>query len=227
MSTRHRVMIVEDHALLRAGLLALLARAPDIEVVGEADNGREAVRIAGALSPHLVLTDVTMPGRNGIAVIADLKRRFPAIKVLVLTIHRSEEYIQECLGAGADGYLLRGASAEELYLAVRTILMGKSYLTPDIADRVINGFLCAGREDSSGWNRLTRRELQVLKLVAEGKANKSIAEYLCLSVKTVEKHRANLMSKLDIHNASTLTGFAIKRGLVADYGDHLSAPAHG
>lgn len=221
MSEKHRVVIVEDHALLRAGLWALLAQDPDIEVVGESDNGKDALRIIGALSPHLVLMDITMPGTNGIAAIADLKRRYPAVKVLVLTIHKTDEYIQESLTAGADGYILKGATQEELRLAVRTVLMGKCYLTPDISARVINGYLGGGKDaSSSAWDKLTQRERQVLKLIAEGHPNKFIAEYLCLSVKTVEKHRSNLMSKLDIHNASTLTGFAIEKGLLPGYGNH-------
>lgn len=230
MNEKHRVVIVEDHALLRAGLWALLAQDPGIEVVGESDNGRDAIRIVGALSPHLVLMDLNMPGTNGIAAIADLKRRYPAIKVLVLTMHKSDEYIQESLAAGADGYILKGVSRDELHLAVRTVLMGKCYLTPDIAGRVISGYLGGGKESatpSSAWNKLTQRERQVLQLIAEGHSNKFIAEYLCLSVKTVEKHRSNLMSKLDIHNASTLTGFAIEHGLLAGYGMPGAQPVSG
>jgi len=230
MNEKHRVVIVEDHALLRAGLWALLAQDPDIEVVGESDNGRDAIRIIGTLSPHLVLMDISMPGTNGIAAIADIKRRYPDIKVLVLTMHKSDEYIQDSLAAGADGYILKGVTREELLLAVRTVLMGKCYLTPDIAGRVISGYLGGGRESSTpntAWNKLTQRERQVLKLIAEGHSNKFIAEYLCLSVKTVEKHRSNLMSKLDIHNASTLTGFAIERGLLSGYSVPGSLPASG
>lgn len=226
MSEKHRVVIVEDHALLRAGLRALLAQDPEIEVVGEADNGKDAIMIIGALSPHLVLMDITMPGTNGIAAIADLKRRYPLVKILVLTIHKADEYIQESLKAGADGYILKGTTLEELRLAIQTILMGKSYLTPDILERVISGYLGGGTatgmasETTNAWQLLTPRERQVLKLVAEGHPNKFIAEYLCLSLKTVKKHRSNLMAKLNIHNASTLTGFAIEKGLLSGYGNH-------
>ena len=229
MSEQHRVVIVEDHALLRAGLWALLAQDPAIEVVGESDNGRDALRVIGSLLPHLVLMDITMPGTNGIQAIADLKRRYPSVKVLVLTIHKTDEYIQESLAAGADGYILKGTTQDELRLAVRTVLTGKTYLTPDISERIINGYL-GGKESGSGnsaWNRLTQRERQVLKLIAEGHSNKLIAEYLCLSVKTVEKHRSNLMSKLDIHNASTLTGFAIEKGLLPGYANHDPVLLHG
>ena len=226
MSEKRRIVIVEDHALLRAGLWALLAQEPDIEVVGESDNGRDAIRIIGALAPHLVLMDITMPGTNGVAAIADLKRRYPAVRVLVLTIHKTDEYIQESLNAGADGYILKGATREELCLAVRTVLSGRPYLTPDISERLISRYLCGNKtpEPSHAWNKLTQRETQVLKLIAEGHSNKYIAEYLCLSVKTVEKHRSNLMNKLDIHNASTLTGFAIEQGLLAGYGNPAGMP---
>lgn len=226
MNGKHRVVIVEDHALLRAGLRALLAQDPEIEVVGEADNGKDAITVIGALLPHLVLMDITMPGTNGTEAIADLKRRYPAVKILVLTIHKADEYIQESLKAGADGYILKGTTLDELHLAIHTILLGKSYLTPAILERVISGFLGGGTANgmasntTNAWQLLTPRERQVLKLVAEGHPNKFIAEYLCLSPKTVKKHRSNLMAKLDIHNASTLTGFAIEKGLLPGYGNH-------
>lgn len=220
MNKKYRLLIVDDHALLRAGLRALLAREPDLEVVGEADNGRDALGVAGSLSPDLVLMDITMPGTNGVDAIASLKRRYPAIRVLVLTIHDTHEYIQESLSAGADGYILKGASQDELRLAVRTVLQGKVYLTPDIAERIVSGYLGGGKSAAqpNSWNKLTQREREVLKLIAEGNSSKLIAEYLYLSVKTVEKHRSNLMNKLDIHNASRLTGFAIKQGLLAGFG---------
>ena len=221
MNNKYRLLIVDDHALLRAGLRALLALEPDMEVVGESDNGRDAVGVAGSLSPDLVLMDITMPGTNGIEAIASLKRRYPAIRVLVLTIHNTHEYIQESLSAGADGYILKGASQDELRLAVRTVLQGKVYLSPDISERIVSGYLGSSKSavQPTSWNKLTQREREVLKLIAEGNSSKFIAEYLYLSVKTVEKHRSNLMNKLDIHNASRLTGFAIKQGLLVGFGN--------
>lgn len=216
MNDVHRVVIVEDHALLRAGLLALLARDPGIEVVGEADNGRDALRVAAQTQPDMVLLDITMPGTNGIDIIGDLKRRHPGLRILVLTVHQSDDYIQGSLNAGADGYLLKGATPDELRLAIGTVMAGKCYLSPEISQHVVDGYLGGGKGGAAtAWDRLTQRERQVLKLIAEGHPNKAIAEYLCLSVKTVEKHRSNLMGKLDIHNASTLTGFAIQKGLLA------------
>ncbi len=220
MIGKQRIFIVEDHTLLRSGLCALLSQDPEIEIVGEADNGRDAIRAIGTLSPDLVLMDLTMPGMNGIEAIVDIKRRNPGTRVLVLTIHKTEEYIHESLRAGADGYILKDATHDELRVGIRSVLNGKTYLSPDISGKVINGYLGTGKattESSSAgnWGTLTHREREVLKLVAEGHTNKYIADYLCLSIKTVEKHRSNLMKKLDLHNASTLTSYAIERGLVA------------
>lgn len=218
MDDKQRILIVENHALLRAGLRALLLQDPGLEIVGEADNGRDAIRAIGTLNPHLVLMDLSMPGMNGIEAIADIKRRYPEMRILVLTIHKTDEYIHESLRAGADGYILKDATHDELRVAIRSVLNGKTYLSPDIASNVINGYLGTGKAENglaSPWDTLTHREREVLKLVAEGHPNKFIADYLCLSVKTVEKHRSNLMKKLDLHNASTLTAYAIEKGLVA------------
>lgn len=212
-----RIFIVEDHTLLRAGLRALLTQDPDIEIVGESDNGRDAIRAIGSLAPHLVLMDLSMPGMNGIEAMQDIKRRYPKIRILVLTIHKTDEYIHESLRAGADGYILKDATHDELRVAIRSVLSGKTYLSPDISGKVIHGYLGSGKADNiaNTWDTLTHREREVLKLVAEGHPNKYIADYLCLSIKTVEKHRSNLMKKLDLHNASTLTSYAIEKGLVA------------
>lgn len=216
MSDKQRIFIVEDHTLLRAGLRALLSRDPDIEIVGEADNGRDAIRAIGSLAPNLVLLDLSMPGMNGIEAMIDIKQRNPATRVLVLTIHKTEEYIHASLRAGADGYILKDATYDELHVAIRSVLNGKTYLSPDIASKVINGYLGTGKDNDAGsaWDTLTHREREVLKLVAEGHPNRYISDYLCLSIKTVEKHRSNLMKKLDLHNASMLTSYAIEKGLV-------------
>ncbi|MDP1928211.1 MAG: response regulator transcription factor [Thiobacillus sp.] len=216
MNGKKRIFIVEDHTLLRAGLRALLSQDPDLEIVGEADNGRDAIRAIGSLAPHLVLMDLSMPGMNGIEAMMDIKRRNPETRVLVLTIHKTDEYIHESLRAGADGYILKDATHDELRVAIRSVLNGKTYLSPDISGKVIHGYLGTGKTDSVGstWDTLTHREREVLKLVAEGHPNKYIADFLCLSIKTVEKHRSNLMKKLNLHNASTLTSYAIEKGLV-------------
>ncbi len=217
MNEKRRILIVEDHTLLRAGLRALLLQDPDIEIVGEANNGRDAVQAVGLLAPHLVLMDLSMPGMNGIEAIMDIKRRYPGTRVLVLTIHKTDEYIHESLRAGADGYILKDATHDELRIAVRSVLNGKIYLSPDISSKVVNGYLGTGNAPVgvNPWDTLTHREREVLKLVAEGHPNKYIADYYCLSVKTVEKHRSNLMKKLDLHNAAMLTAYAIEKGLIA------------
>ena len=219
MSGKKRILIVEDHTLLRAGIRSLLLQDPALEIVGEADNGRDAVRLMDSLAPDLVLMDISMPGMNGIEAIVDIKRRYPKTLVLVLTAHKADEYIHESLRAGADGYILKDATHDELRVAIRSVLNGKTYLSPDISKNVISAYLgtdkVTGGTTSSAWDTLTHREREVLKLVAEGRPNKYIADYFCLSVKTIEKHRSNLMKKLDLHNASMLTAYAIEKGLVS------------
>lgn len=217
MTIKKRILIVEDHTLFRAGLRALLAQDPELDIVGEADNGRDAVRLVGTLAPDLVLMDLTMPGMNGIEAIREIRRRDTHARILVLTIHKTDEYIHESLKAGADGYMLKDASHDELLTAVRSVLNGKTYLSPDISGKVLHRYLKIGEpsQAASPWDSLTHREKEVLKLVAEGRQNKYIANYLALSVKTVEKHRSNLMKKLDLHNAAGLTAYAIEKGLLA------------
>lgn len=217
MLNKQRILIVEDHTLLRQGLCAMISADPDIEVVGEADNGRDAIKLAGSLSPNLILMDLSMPGTNGTESIVEIKRRFPAIKVLVLTVHKAEEYVRDALKAGADGYVLKHATLAELMVAIKSVLRGKTYLSPDIAEQVVSGYLFGGKgpNHTSTWDSITLREREVLKLIAEGHPNKYIANYLCVSVKTIEKHRSNLMKKLDMHNAASLAVFAIEKGLIA------------
>jgi len=214
---KRRVLIAEDHALLREGLKALLSADPDIDVVGEVADGRDAIRLAGTLAPDLILMDLTMPGIHGTEAILEIKKRYPATKILALTVHKTEEYIRETLQAGADGYALKDATYAELMTAVKCVLSGKTYLSPDVSEKIISGYLGGGKAQStdSAWNSLTHREREVLKLIAEGRTNKHIADYLSVSVKTVEKHRSNLMRKLGQHNAATLTAFAIEKGLLS------------
>jgi DNA-binding NarL/FixJ family response regulator len=216
MDKKHRILIVDDHTLFRAGVRALLAQDPTIEVVGEADNGRDAIRAVGQLTPNLVLMDLTMPSMNGMEAMTEIKRRYPEVRVLVMTLHKAEDYIHASLKAGADGYILKDATQDEFRVAIRSVLSGKTYLSMDVSSKVVNGYLGGGNAagPTSIYDSLTHREREVLKLVAEGNSNKFIAEFLSLSVKTVEKHRSNLMSKLDLHNASGLTTYAIEKGLV-------------
>jgi len=211
-----RILIAEDHVLVRSGIRSLLARDHDFVVVGEVGDGREAVRAVGELKPHVVLMDLTMPGMNGMEAIVDIKRRYPETRVIVLTLHKTEEFILASMNAGADGYLLKEATPAELTAAVRCVRGGKPYLSGDISLKL--DVLRRNRADSvprdSTLETLTKREREVLKLVAEGKSNKEIAAYLYLSVKTVEKHRARVMLKLKLRNAAALTTYAIERGLV-------------
>jgi two-component system response regulator NreC len=215
MSAKSRVVIAEDHTILREGLRALLSAEPDFEVVGEAEDGQEAIRKVEKLRPDLILMDLSMPRMNGLDAIREIKKRSFASKILVLTVHKTDEYILATLQAGADGYILKDSTHAELGMAIRTVLAGKFYLSPGISEKVINGYL-AGKKPSktaTPWDTLTARERGILKLIAEGYKNKDIAEYLCISVKTVEKHRANLMQKLDLHSISALTALAIEKGL--------------
>lgn len=216
MSKEYRIVIAEDHTILREGLKALLVSDSKFKVVGEAEDGRDAIRLAEKLAPDLILMDLSMPRMNGMDAIAEIKKRLSDIKIVVLTVHKTEEYILAALQAGADGYLLKDDTHAELMMAVKSVFSGKTYLSPAISEKVIEGYI-EGRKTlktSTSWDSLSRREREVLKLIAEGNKNKEIAEYLYLSLKTVEKHRSNLMKKLDLHNAATLTAFAIEKGLV-------------
>ena len=216
MGKPNRIVIAEDHTILREGLRAILSSNSEFEIVGEAEDGREAIRCVENINPDLVLMDLSMPRTNGLEAIKEIKKQNPEIKVMALTVHKTEEYILEALKGGADGYVLKDATQAELVLAIKNVLMGKRYLSPDISEKVIEGYL-EGRKTvktTSAWDTLTQREREILKLIAEGFKNKEVADYLCISLKTVEKHRANLMKKLDLHNAAALTAFAMEKGLV-------------
>ena len=216
MNKKIRIVLVEDHTILREGLRALLSADPKFEVVGEADDGRQALRRVDKLAPDLVVMDLSMPRMTGMDAIREIKRRRPATKIIALTVHKAEEYLRTTLQAGADGYVLKDATHVELLLAIQNVLKGKTYLSPSVSDTVIEGYL-QGKENQIPSPRLgvlSPREREILKLIAEGYKNKEIADDLFISLKTVEKHRANLMKKLDLHNAAALTTFAIEQGLV-------------
>ncbi len=216
MGEKRRIVIAEDHTILREGLRALISSNPDFEVVGEAEDGREAIRCVQNLRPDLILIDLSMPRMNGMDAIKEIKKGCPETKILVLTVHKTEEYILATLRAGADGYVLKDATHAELLMAIESVLKGKPYLSPGVSERVIEGYL-EGRKtlrSESPWDTLTQREREVLKLIAEGYKNREIADYLYISVKTVEKHRANIMKKLDLHSISALTAYAMEKGLV-------------
>lgn len=216
MKKPYRIIITEDHTILRQGLRVLLSSDPDFKIVGEAEDGRESVRLAEALSPDLILMDLSMPKMTGIEAIGEIKKRSTDIKIVVLTVHGGEEYVLSALEAGADGYVLKDANRDELTTAIRKVLEGKRYLSPDVSGKVIEGYLegkTALRKKTS-WDTLTPREREILKLIAEGYKNREMAEALFISPKTVQKHRANLMEKLNLHNAVALTVFAIEKGII-------------
>lgn len=214
----HNILIVDDHALMRNGLEAMLASEPDYEVVGVAADGMMAIRSVAELQPDIVLMDLTMPRTSGMDAIVQIKRQYPQTKIVALTFHKEEKYIHATLEAGADAYVLKDDSRTELFNALANVATGNNYLSPSIVDRVVAGYLSGGDTPSAkpSWEVLTKREREVIKLIAEGKRTKEIAEYLSLSPKTIEKHRTNLMRKLDLHNVSEVTVYAIKNGFVTD-----------
>lgn len=216
METRRKIVIAEDHTILRAGLRALLSGQNGLEVIGEAGDGREAIRKVDTLQPDLLLIDLSMPKLNGIDAIREIKSQHPEIKIIVLTVHKSDEYIIAALKAGANGYMLKDASQNELLLAIDYVINGKTFLSPSISDKVVDAFLNTDKKDkpATGLDNLTAREREILKLVAEGNTNKKIADHLCISLKTVEKHRSNLMKKLDLRNTAALTAYAIEKKMV-------------
>lgn len=216
METKRKIVIAEDHTILRAGLRALLSGQNGLEVIGEAGDGREAIRKVDTLQPDLLLIDLSMPKLNGIDAIREIKSQHPEIKIIVLTVHKSEEYIIAALQAGANGYMLKDASQNELLLAIDYVINGKTFLSPSISDKVVDAFLNTDKKDKPAavLDNLTAREREILKLVAEGNTNKKIAEHLCISLKTVEKHRSNLMQKLDLRNTAALTAYAIAKKMV-------------
>ncbi len=216
MKKKYRIAIAEDHTILREGLRALLISEPDFDVVCEAGDGRDAIQCIEEHQPDLILMDLSMPRMNGLEAIKEIKKRSRTTMVMALTVHKSEEYILATLQAGADGYVLKDTTHSELVSAIRHVLSGKRYLSPGVSEKVIEGYLEEKRivKTRTAWDTLTKREREILKLIAEGYKNKEIADYLCVSLKTVEKHRTNLMKKLDIHNVATLTAFAMEKGLV-------------
>ncbi len=218
MKSETRILIADDHAIVSAGIRSLLNTVPNFKVVGEVNNGKDAIRYAGILNPDLILSDLSMPKTNGTESIQHIKSRYPQIKILVLTVHKSEEQVHAALKAGADGYVLKDDSSDELINAISNILDGKTHLSSSICNNVVMGYLTKHGETKmvSSIAQLTKREREVMKLIAEGYRNRNIAEYLSISLKTVDKHRSNMMKKLDLHNASSITSYAIKNGLMTD-----------
>ncbi|MHB8159483.1 MAG: response regulator [Thermoleophilia bacterium] len=212
-----RILLADDHAILRAGLVRLLGEQKDIEVVGEAENGREAVQKVQELHPDIVLMDIGMPVMNGMEATKQIKKRDADVKVLVLTMHDNEEYLFQVLQAGAAGYVLKKAADSDLVNAIHVVSRGDCFLYPSAAKMVVEDYLDKlkkGQEPTSSFDTLTDREREILTLVAAGHTNREIAETLFISVKTVETHKANIMEKLNLHKRAELVKYAIKKGML-------------
>ncbi len=215
---KKRIVVAEDNTLLREGLCLMINSDERLKVVAEAADGFSAIETTLALEdpPDLIMMDLSMPRMDGLSAIKEIKRQMPESRIMALTIHDSDDFILECFGAGVTGYCLKDSSQDELLKAIHVVLSEKIYISPGIAGTVMEGFLEGRRKlkKESTWDRLTQREREVLKLVAEGYTSKQIAEFLFISPKTVERHRSNIMNKLGLHNVSELTTFAIEKGLV-------------
>jgi two-component system response regulator NreC len=210
-----RILLADDHTILRDGIRALLEDEHDMLVVGEAEDGRTAVKLACQLKPDVVLMDIAMPLLNGLEATRQIKHDCPQVKVLILTMHENEEYIRQVLASGAMGYILKDAAAHELLDAIHAVWRGEAVLSPAITRLVIENYLRWGDlQKESSTNGLSPREREVLQLIAEGYSNKQIAEILCISIKTVQAHRMNLMSKLDLHDRADLIKYAIQRKII-------------
>ena len=211
-----RVLLVDDHKMFRAGIRALIASQRDIEVVGEASTGEEALDIVSAVSPDLVLLDIGLPGIGGIEVARRLRSEHPQVQVLALTAHDRPEYFFEILAAEAAGYVLKEAAPTELFTAIRAASRGEAYFYPSVARKLLDDYLRRARsgEERESYDGLTPREREVLKLIAGGHSNREIAERLVISVNTVEVHRTRLMRKLDLHKRADLVKYAIRSGLI-------------
>ena len=211
---RLRVLLADDHAILREGVRLVLEAQPDITVVGEARDGEETLALAHQLRPDVVVMDIAMPGLNGLEATRRLREELPEVQVVILTMHSDHEYVTQVVQAGAIGYVLKQAAGQELVRALRAVRAGEAYLHP-LATRALIGDYLRRVGDEGPDDGLTPRERQVLRLVARGASNRAIANELGISVKTVEAHRANLMAKLDMHDRTDLVRYAIRTGLVS------------
>lgn len=216
MSDRIRVLIADDHIIVRSGLRLLLEAEPDIDVVGEALEGGEAIRLVEIHVPDVVLMDITMPGMDGLEATRHIKAKWPSVQVLVLTMHRSDEYFFEMLKAGASGYILKGAETSDLIHAVRVVGQGEVFLYPSMAQKLVKDYVNMVQWGEGTGSLLSPREKEILRLLSEGSSTKEIAEKLVISSSTVHSHRSNLMTKLGLSNRRELIQFARQHGLIQD-----------
>jgi DNA-binding NarL/FixJ family response regulator len=212
-----RVLLVDDNNLFRQGLSALISANDEFSVIAELRGGKEAVQASLNDKPDVVVMDIMLAGVNGLETVTQIKRRQPQVKIVMLTAFKTEDYVREALRVGADGYVLKDATIDELFMALRCVSQGKKYLSPDVSGHVVQSFLNpqANGAKASRLEMLTPRERSILQLIAEGRTNRTAAEFLSVSPKTVEKHRATLMHKLGLRNAAELTLVALELGLIA------------
>ncbi len=210
-----KVLLADDHKIFREGLTALLEEDAGVDVVGLADDGRSAIKLAREKRPHVVVMDVSMPDLNGIEATRNIKKENKMVQVLALSMHNDQTFINEMFKAGASGYLLKDCASDELVRAIHYVHEGKTYISPSIAGLLVDDYLKRDEEKSSVFYRLTDREREVLQLMTEGNSMKEIADMLSVSVKTVHTHRQNIMEKLDMHSTAELTKYAIKQGVTS------------
>ena len=211
-----RVLIADDHGIVRQGLRALLEKSPDVSVVGEASDGREAVRLAAELRPNIVVMDIAMPMLNGVDATSQILSRDPEIKVIILSMHSDESYILRALSVGAKGYLLKDSAEGDILLAVQTVAKGRPYFSPVIASTLLDEYLQTMKKNKvrDSYDLLSEREKEVLQLLAEGKSNKEVASVLNLSPYTIESHRTSLMQKLNLHNTAEIVLYAVRKNII-------------
>jgi DNA-binding NarL/FixJ family response regulator len=211
----YRVLIADDHLLVRAGIRALIESIDGVTVVAEANDGREAVDLAATLRPDIALLDVTMPGLNGLEAATRLREVSPSTRVVMLSMHANDAYVRTALKAGAAGYLLKSSTAAELEAALQTVARGEIYLSPAVSKQVVKGFVDSTAQTASPLDALTTRQREILQLIAEGRSTKEVAFTLSISAKTVETHRAQIMERLEIRDLAGLVRFAIRTGLIS------------
>jgi DNA-binding NarL/FixJ family response regulator len=212
-----KVLLAEDHTIVRKGLRSLLEKEGSLEVIGEAVDGRDAVKMVEKLTPDVVVMDISMPGLNGLEATRQIKKRFSGIKIIILTVHTNEEYVFQTLQAGASGYLIKSAAPTDLISAIQAAVRGESFLSPSISKTVIDEYIRQAQKMSEGekgaFELLTQREREILQLIAEGHTIKEIAEILFISIKTVETHKSHLKEKLNIPHTAGLIQYALKKGV--------------
>jgi DNA-binding NarL/FixJ family response regulator len=213
-ATPAKIFLVDDHALVRAGINALLAQMPNVEVIGQAENGHDALREIARLHPDIVLLDISMAGLNGLEVARRIRQETPAARIIMLSIHNNEDYVAQAFRAGAVGYLLKGSAPSELEVAINAVMRGDVYLCPGVSKTVVSGFVKNQAKGADTEDKLTARQREILQLIAEGRTTKEIALQLDISVKTVETHRAQIMERLNIRDVPGLVRYAIRKGLV-------------